>query len=181
MALCSPRPRSYHGKVTDTLKEKPDGTSPVKRHTIWLIPIGLAVVVLVVVGVIFFSSDSSGVTDQQQLASVQRVCKEWSGNSAASLGSSSASAACSTMADWMGQQLQNGQTTGPMMWGSATKMDSVCRQWMGTGSRASISTTASPGWCDDVVGWMEQHIGNWDDWMMNGNMNGNMMGGDSKG
>ncbi len=181
MALCFPRPRPYRGKVTDTLKEKPDGTSPVKRHAIWLIPIGLAVVVLVVVGVIFFSSDSSGVTDQQQLASVQRVCKEWSGNSAASLGTSSASAACSTMADWMGQQLQNGQMTGPMMWGSATTMDSVCRQWMGTDSRASISTTASPGWCDDMVSWMERHIGNWDDWMMNGNLNGNMMGGDSAG
>jgi hypothetical protein len=85
------------------------------------------------------------------------------------------------MADWMGQQLQNGQMTGPMMWGSATTMDSVCRQWMGTDSRASISTTTSPGWCDDMVSWMERHIGNWDDWMMNGNMNGNMMGGDSTG
>ena len=54
MALCFPRPRPYRGKVTDTLKEKPDGTSPVKRHAIWLIPIGLAVVVLVVVPVFVF-------------------------------------------------------------------------------------------------------------------------------
>jgi hypothetical protein len=147
----------------------------------WIIPIGLAVVVLIIVGVIFFSSDSSGVTDQQQLASVQQVCKEWSGNSAASLGTSSASAACLTMADWMGQRLQNGQMTGPMMWGSASSMNSVCRQWMDTGSRASISTTASPGWCDGMVSWMQQHVGNWDHWMMNGNMSGNMMGGDSAG
>jgi hypothetical protein len=32
-----------------------------------------------------------------------------------------------------------------------------------------------------MVSWMERHIGNWDDWMMNGNLNGNMMGGDSAG
>jgi hypothetical protein len=163
--------------VNGTLTEAPNGTSLVKRHAMWLIPIGLAVVVLIIIGIIFFSSDSSGVTDQQQLASVQRVCTEWAGRSASSLGSSSASAACSTMADWMGQQLQNRQMTGPMMWGSASSMDSVCRQWMNSGSRTSISTTASPGWCNDMVSWMQQHIGNWGDWMMNGNM----MGGDSGG
>jgi hypothetical protein len=159
--------------VADTLTEAPDGTSPVKRHAIWLIPICLVVVVLIIVGVIVFSSDSSGVADQQQqLASVQRVCKEWSGSSAAVLGTSSASAACSTMADWMDQQLRNGHMTGPMMWGSATTMDSVCRQWMDTASRASISTTASPGWCDDMVSWMEEHMGNWGDWMTSGTMMG---------
>jgi hypothetical protein len=171
--------------VTDTMTKAPEGTitkapegsSSVKRRAIWLIPIGLAVVVLIIVGVIFFSSDSSGVTDQQQLASVRRVCTEWAGSSASTLGSSSASAACSTMADWMGQQLQNEQMTGPMMWGSAASMESACSQWMETDSRASISTTASPGWCNDLVSWMEQHIVNWSDWMMNGNM----MGGDSAG
>ena len=149
--------------VTGTLTETPNGASQVRRHTIWLIPIGLAVVVLIIVGVIFFSSESSGVTDQQQLATVQRVCKEWSGNSAAKLGTSSASAACSAMADWMGLRLQNGQMTGPMMWASSSSMDTVCRQWMETDSRASISATASPGWCDDMVNWMEQHVGNWGD------------------
>jgi hypothetical protein len=81
------------------------------------------------------------------------------------------------MADWMGQKLQSGHMTGPMMWGSATTMDSVCRQWMNTESRASLSTTASPGWCDAMVSQMQQHIGNWGDWMMNGNM----MGGNSTG
>ena len=100
--------------MTDTLTEATDGSSPVKRRAIWLIPIGLTVVVLIIAGVIVFSSDSSGVTDQQQLASVQRVCGEWSGSSAVSLGTSSASAACSTMAEWMGQQLHDGQMTGAL-------------------------------------------------------------------
>jgi hypothetical protein len=162
--------------VTTALKEMSDGTSPVRRHALWLILILLAVATLIIVGVIVFSSDSSGVSEQE-LASVQRVCGEWTGNSALSLGTSSASTACSAMADWMDQQLRNGKMTGPMMWGSATTMGSTCRQWMDTVSRASISTTPSPGWCNVMVSWMEQHIGNWSDWMMNGNM----MGGDSAG
>ncbi len=172
---CSePRPGPDHGRVTDALTEAPERSSPGRgRPTLWFIPIGLAILVLIIVGVIFLSGGSSGVTDQQQLASVQRACREWSGNSAASLGTSSASAACSTMADWMGQELQSGHMTGPMMWGSATTMDSVCRQWMGTDSRASVSTTSSPGWCDDMASWMEQHIGN------DSMMHSDMMGGDS--
>jgi hypothetical protein len=129
--------------VTDTLSEAPKRISPVKRRAIWLIPIGLAVAALMIIGLIIFSGGSPGVTDQRQLASVQRVCSEWSGNSATNLGT----------------------------------MGSVCRQWMNTESRASLSTTASPGWCDAMVSQMQQHIGNWGGWMMNGNM----MGGDSTG
>jgi hypothetical protein len=157
--------------VTTALKESSDGTSPVRRHALWLILILLVVAALIIVGVIVFSSDSSGVSEQQ-LASVQRVCGEWTGNSAPRLGTSSASTACSAMADWMDQQLRNGQMTGPMMWGGATTMGSTCRQWMDTDSRASISSTPSPGWCNQMVSWMEQHIGNWGNWMMNGNMMG---------
>jgi hypothetical protein len=157
--------------VTTALKETPGGTSTGRRHALWLILILLAVAALIIVGVIVFSSDSSGVSEQQ-LASVQRVCGEWSGNSAPRLGTSSASTACSTMADWMDQQLRNGKMTGPMMWGTATTMGSTCRQWMDTGSRASISTTPSPGWCNQMVSWMEQHVGDWGNWMMNGDMMG---------
>jgi hypothetical protein len=163
--------------TTTALKDSPDGTSPFRRHALWLILIGLVVAAVVIAAVILFSSDSSGVADRQQLASVQRVCGEWSGNSAPRLGTSSASATCSGMADWMDQQLRNGQMTGPTMWGSATALGSTCREWMDTDSRASISTTASPGWCSEMVSWMKQHIGNWNGWMMHGNMMGTDSGG----
>lgn len=152
------------------MNQTPGGTSPVRRHALWLILIGLVVAALVLAAVIVFSGDSAGVPDRQQLASLQRVCGEWSGISAPRLGTSSASTACFVMADWMDQQLRNGQMTGPMMWGSPATMGSTCRQWMDTHSRASISTTASSGWCDEMVSWMEQHIGNWSDWMIHGNM-----------
>ncbi len=151
--------------------------SAVKRHAIWLIPIALAVAVLAIVGLIVFSSDSSGVSDQRQLASLQRVCEQWSGTSAPMLGTSSASSACTTLTGWMNEQLQSGRMTGPMMWGTATAIGTTCRQWIGTDSRSSVSATVSPAWCDEMVGWMEHHIENWNDWMMNGSM----MGGDAAG
>jgi hypothetical protein len=155
---------------TTAVKGSPDGTSPLRRHALWLILIGLIVAAVVIAAVIVFSSDSSGVADRQQQATLQRVCGEWSGISAPELGTSSASAACSAMADWMDQQLRNGRMTGPTMWGSATALGSTCREWMDTGSRASISTSTSPRWCSEMVSWMKQHIGNWNDWMMHGNM-----------
>jgi hypothetical protein len=162
-------------------KATPVGTSSIRRHGPWVILIGLVVAALVIVGFLIFSSDSSGVTDQQRLASVQRVCGEWTGNSAPRLGTSSASTACALMADWMDQQLRNGDMTGPMMWGSATTMGSTCRQWMRTQSGASITTPPSLGWCNNMVNWMEQHINNWDDWMMNGNMMGGASSGNGSG
>jgi hypothetical protein len=76
------------------------------------------------------------------------------------------------MADWMTEQLHSGRMTSSMMWGSATTIGATCRKWLGTDSRVSISSSASPSWCDEMVSWMEQHIGNWDRWMMSGHMMG---------
>jgi hypothetical protein len=88
------------------------------------------------------------------------------------LGTLPASTACSAIADWMGQQLGSGRMSGSMMWGSPSALGATCRQWMGSGSRTAISGTASPAWCDYMVNLMEQHVGNWDSWMTQGNMMG---------
>ena len=117
MALVLPGSQSDHERVTDTPTKMPDGTSSVRHRTLWWILIGATVAVLVVIGVIVFSGGSSGVTGDQQLASVRQACAQWSGNSAPRLGADSASTACTTMADWMSEQLRDGQMTGPMMWG----------------------------------------------------------------
>jgi hypothetical protein len=165
------------GRVTDTLSTVPDGTSPVRHHTWRVILIVLVVAILVIIGVIVFSGGSSGVTAEQQLASVRYACTQWSGNAAPGLGTTSASTACTTMADWMNEQLRGGQMSGPMMWSSSASLGATCRDWMSTESRASVSGTASPAWCDEMVGWMERHVDGWHGWMMTGNM----MGGDRSG
>lgn len=161
-----------------TVLGDPDSTScgrNVRRCRTLVIAAGLAIAVLVIVGIVVFSGSDSSSTNalaDQQLASVQQVCEQWSGSSTPLLGTSSASLACISMTGWMTQQLGHGRMTGPMMWGSAMAMGDTCRVWMGTDSRSSVSAVASPGWCNEMVDWMKQHIANWDDWMMHGNMMG---------
>jgi hypothetical protein len=164
--------------VARTLPENVDSgppEAPVRRHRTRVLAGGLLVVVLVVVGIIVFSAGGSSSTSpvaEQQLASVQRVCERWSGSSAPSLDASSASFACTNLANWMTEQLRTGRMTASMMWDSPSAFGSTCRHWLATETQSSVSGTTSPEWCDEMVSWMEQHIGNWDDWMMHGTMMG---------
>lgn len=148
-----------------------------------MLAMGLVATTLVAVGVgilVFRGNDSSSTAtaaSQQlasaQLASVQQSCQQWSGRSAPSLGQSSPSAAwCTTMTGWMGQQLRNGRMTGATMWGSATTLQATCQQWMAAGSGSTSGGMAFPAWCGQMADWMAQHVGNWGNWMTNGNMMG---------
>ncbi|HVA06007.1 MAG TPA: hypothetical protein VNG12_04615, partial [Acidimicrobiales bacterium] len=139
------------------------------RRRLWVVGGTIAVIALIIVGIVVFSgggaSSTSSIADQQ-LASVHQVCQQWTGSTAPRLGNTSANVACTTMANWMTQQLHAGRMTPTMMWGGATALGDTCRQWMGTDSRSTVTGADSPGWCDQMVAWMEQHIGNWDNWMM---------------
>jgi hypothetical protein len=162
----------------------PTATPPqpiARRRSTWL-AMGLVATTLVAlgVGIMVFrgntSSSTANAASQQlasaQLTSVQQSCQQWSGSSASALGQGSPSAAwCTTMTNWMGQQLRNGRMTGAMMWGSATTLQTTCQQWM-AGSGSTSGGTASPAWCGQMANWMAQHVGNWGNWMMNGNMMG---------
>ena len=169
------------GTMTDAREERPTATQPepkVRRRRPLMLVIGLAaavVVAAVAVGIALARDDNSSSTNAvaaRQLASMQQACQRWTGSSAPALGDTSASASCAAMTDWMGQQLQGGHMTGVMMWGSATTMRDTCSQWMATGPSATASASSSQAWCDAMVTWMGQRIGNWDDWMMNGRMMG---------
>jgi hypothetical protein len=169
--------------MTDTVRRTPQATLPQtkgKRRRMWLMALSMVVLAAgctrsaaisttttSAVAKTTTTNPSTGAIANQQLASVQQICQRWSGNVVPALGNDSASAACATMAEWMSQQLRNRRMTGPMMWGRPTAMRATCRQWM-----ATVFGTASAPWCDELVSWMEQHIGNWDSWMMNGNMMG---------
>jgi len=85
------------------------------------------------------------------------------------LGHASAGASCISMSDWMTKHLSDGRLTGSMMWGSATALRSTCGQWMTTETSGTADGNA---WCDQMVTWMTQHVGNWDQWMMSSHMMG---------
>lgn len=72
---------------------------------------------------------------------------------------------CVRMTDWMRERLDDHGMGPQMMWGDADDLRATCRRW--------ATTTADPDdWCDDMVGWMEEHMGSWGDrdsehgWMM---------------
>ena len=163
----------------------PTSTPPqprVRRWSTWLLAVGLVAIVLVAlgVGIVVFrgnNSSSTGTAASQQLASaqltsVQQSCQQWAGASTPTVGNGSPSSAwCTTMTDWMGQQLRNERMTGAMMWGSATTLQTTCQQWM-AGSGSTSGGTASSAWCGQMANWMAQRVSNWGNWMMNGNMMG---------
>ena len=166
--------------MTDLLRPLPTSTphpSKVGRRRRAVLSAGLAVGLLVAaiaVGVGVSRDDnpsSPGALAPLQLASMQQTCEEWTGASAPHLGGASASVACVAMTDWMSQQLRSGHMTGTMMFGSATTMGAACSAWMATEPAAIASGSTQP-WCDDMVTWMTQHIGNWDEWMTHGRMMG---------
>jgi hypothetical protein len=160
--------------MTDTLQQSPSASSPeptVKRRTATRFAVGVAVAVVVVVVTIGIAL-SRGATpaDAQELASIQRACQQWTGAYTSSAGRGPTAAWCASMTDWMRQQLSSGHMTGHVMWSNPSIMGSTCRQWMATGSSATLGI--NPQACDQMVTWMIQHVDNWDTWMMSGHMMG---------
>ena len=48
-------------------------------------------------------------------------------------------------------------------------MRATCQQWMAEDPGA---TNGGGQWCDQMVDWMSDHMGDWDQWMRNGPMMG---------
>lgn len=164
--------------MTDLLQSSqlpPPHIGAVRRRRGLVLSVGLAIGLVAAVGVgAGVSRSDSSRTDALapvQLASMHQACAQWTGSSAPQMGTLSASAACVTMTDWMGQQVRSGRMTGTMMFGDATAMGSTCGAWQATGA-PSVGSGAASAWCADMVRWMTGHIGNWDEWMAHGRMMG---------
>jgi putative membrane protein len=100
-----------------------------------------------------------------QIAAARQACQQWLDDSAASQGGAGPGAGwCNDMARWMTDNMATGQMMmGPMMWSSPEAMRDVCVQAMGTGQRADATQ-----WRDQMVAWMSQRMGDWDNWHEHG-------------
>jgi hypothetical protein len=81
------------------------------------------------------------------------------------------------MADWMNGRMGRNQSggsgmMGSMMWQDPASMQATCERWMSTNPSGVSTPSDTSTWCGQMVAWMDQHMGNWDDWMMNGPMMG---------
>jgi hypothetical protein len=103
----------------------------------------------------------------QRVATSQGVCQQWLDDSPPSTGDVPDQRWCDDFGDWMFDQMSNG-SMGTMMWDSPQAMLQACLQWIATPSGNDTSATsganATNGWCNQMIAWMTQHMGNWDEW-----------------
>ena len=144
----------------------PTASAPRRPWLPWLLAaIGVIVVAAVAIGTVIARDDdgnnNGAVTGSQKIANLQQACTQWHDTYA---GPAAPPASwCHAMTGWMNGQMNRGHMTGTMMWGDPDRMLDTCRQWMATDPPGAGSAQDAAAWCDQMVGWMTQHIGDWDD------------------
>ena len=143
------------------------------RSPIWTraaITASLAAVVAIVAVVIAFTRDdgTGGATDQalisQRIAATQSACQQWAGPTGPTALAPNA-ARCGAMGTWMYGQMANGHMMGGA-WASPQAMVDACRQWSAAAS-STVSDVDPTAWCQQMVTWMTQRMGAWNnsqDW-----------------
>ncbi|MBK6856554.1 MAG: hypothetical protein IPG97_08410 [Microthrixaceae bacterium] len=138
----------------------------------WIV-LAIVVAVLTVGGIaaaVIATRDDGPSFDTAQIGWMHQGCQQWAD---AYQGADGPGAGwCSSMTDWMNGRMgqrQGGMMMGSMMWQDPDSMRATCQQWM---AEDPTATNGSGQWCDQMVGWMSDHMGDWDQWMRNGPMMG---------
>jgi hypothetical protein len=126
----------------------------------------------VAAGVLIARDDDNqdSVGSSSQVASVSAACQSWLDSDPTQPGTAGW---CNGMADWMTQRMTQGGMGPQMMWGDPDRMRDTCQQWM-TANPPGGTDVDAQSWCDSMVGWMSDHMGDWsgrddwDDWTMHG-------------
>ena len=136
------------------------------------------IVLAIVIGVVAVGGAAAAVIanrqdgpsyDTAQIGWVNQGCQQWADSHLGADGPSEGW--CSSMTDWMNGRMgqrHGGTMMGPMMWEDPDSMRATCQQWMAAAN--PTATNGSGQWCDQMVDWMSDHMGDWDHWMRNGPM-----------
>jgi hypothetical protein len=144
----------------------PGEDTPRRPGSRWmLIAAVVAVVAVLAVGIAAFAigrdDSNSPPTATQQIAAARQACHQWLDRDTSASGGGPGSGWCDDMAEWMSDHMRgSGMMMGTGMWASPQAMRDVCVQAMGTGQGVNGDATQ---WCDQMVDWMSQHRGNWND------------------
>lgn len=147
---------------------------PWKRK--WPLVAGTVIAVLVLTGgawaVVAGQDDDTQPYDTAQIGLMHQGCQQWADSYQGSGGPDGTW--CRSLTDWMDQRMgpnasgQDRMMAGSMMWRDSDSMRATCVQWMGTGPSRVPTGTDSTAWCEQMVGWMDEHMGGWDNWMHDG-------------
>lgn len=130
----------------------------------------LAVVaaVLVVGGVaaaVIANRDDGPSYDTAQIGWIHEGCQQWSDNYQGSNGPGEGW--CTSMTDWMNAGIgqAHGRMMGPITW-QPDSIRTTCQHWIADDPVTASGRRAE--WCDQMVDWMNEHTGDWDQWMDDG-------------
>jgi hypothetical protein len=103
----------------------------------------------------------------QQIPVSYRVCQQRLDDYPPSTADGPVDGWCNDFGNWMFDQMSTGSMRRTMMWYGPAAMIDACHQWIGTppGSDATASNGASATnrWCNQMITWMTEHMGDWDD------------------
>lgn len=148
-------------------------TTGLGRRRAPLVMAGIVLLAVVVAGVALATSDGSNsgrLAGRHMMTSqrVGRLCDDWA-RSNATTNDAVASTWCDQMTNAMDDRMASGHMTGPMMWGTPASMRDACVKAMAGYEDAARDPDA---WCQRMVTWMQQHLGDWNDSMMGRSMMG---------
>ena len=146
--------------------EKEPSSSSVSKWTgrRW-IALATVVAVIAVGGVAAAATanrDDSPTYGTAQIGWTHQGCQQWADSYQGAGGPGDGW--CNSMTDWMNDRMgqrQAGMTMGPTMWLDPDAMRATCQHRMADDSTA---TNSSGQWCDQMVDWMSDHMGDLDDW-----------------
>jgi hypothetical protein len=107
-----------------------------------------------------------------QIVRMQDACQTWAHQMTGATHPDDAW--CSSMAAWMNGRVNGspgGAATmiGSAMWQTPDAMRQTCQEWVATSDVAPAGTSGIES-CQQMVGWMQANMGDWNDWMMTGAM-----------
>lgn len=145
----------------------PAAGPPQRPERRWMLIAGLvAGVAVLAVGIAAFAitrnDNDRQPTATQQIAVARQACQQWLNSDTTRTGPGPGAHWCDDMASWMSGHMGYGSMMmGGGMWASPEAMRDVCTRAM-SGTQTAAGNPAQ--WCDQMVSWMTQHRGNWDDW-----------------
>lgn len=134
----------------------------------WIV-VAVVVAFLAVGGVaaaVIANGDGGPSYGSDQIGWMHQGCQQWADSYQGPNGPGAGW--CTSMTDWMSGRMGQAQDgmMGSMMWQDPDSMRTTCQQWMGDEPMAASGGRAE--WCDQMVEWMNERMGDWDQWMRDG-------------
>lgn len=135
-----------------------------------LVFVGVVLIAGIVGAIVVVNNDDTPEYAAPQITRMHEGCQQWADGFEGSRRPTTGW--CDSMASWMNGRMGNDsmmgrdQMMGSMMWQNPTSMAATCEQW--AADNADDADTNMSTWCGQMVDWMEQNMGGWDNWMMDG-------------